>query len=248
MRQILLDTETTGLEPRDGHRIVEIGAVEMVNRSLTGLHFHEYLNPQRVMDDEVIKVHGLTNAFLDDKPLFANVALAFLDFVRGAEIIIHNASFDLGFINHELAKLDAETGTRYGRIEDHVSGVVDSLKVARRLHPGQRKSLDALCRRYSINNSARTLHGALLDSQILADVYLAMTGGQSSLGLEAHEGGAQDEATLLPRSLSAQRPAITVIRASEAELTAHAQRMEAIQKAAGGTSVWGRLERGAESA
>lgn len=246
MRQILLDTETTGLEPREGHRIVEIGAVEMVNRGLTGLHFHEYLNPQRVMDDEVIKVHGLTNAFLNDKPLFADVALAFLDFVRGAEIIIHNASFDLGFINHELAKLDAEKGTRYGRIEDHVSGVVDSLKVARRLHPGQRNSLDALCRRYSINNSARTLHGALLDSQILADVYLAMTGGQSSLGLEAHEGGAQDEASLLPRSLSAQRPAIKVIRASEAELTAHVQRMEAIQKAAGGTSVWGRLERGAE--
>ncbi len=240
MRQILLDTETTGLEPREGHRIVEIGAVELVNRSLTGLTFHEYLNPERIMNDEVIRVHGLTNAFLDDKPRFAAVAQSFLDFVRGAELIIHNAAFDLGFINHELAKLDKDTGTEYGRIEDHVSGVVDSLKLARRLHPGQRNSLDALCRRYSIDNSHRQLHGALLDSEILADVYLAMTGGQSSLGLESHEANARAEGGEVPRSLPASRPRVAVLCANEDELAAHELRMTAIQKAAGGMTIWGR--------
>jgi len=239
MRQILLDTETTGLEPREGHRIVEIGAVELVNRSLTGLTFHEYLNPERIMDDEVIRVHGLTNAFLDDKPRFAAVAQSFLDFVRGAELIIHNAAFDLGFINHELAKLDADTGTRFGRIEDHVSGVVDSLRLARRLHPGQRNSLDALCRRYGIDNSHRQLHGALLDSEILADVYLAMTGGQSSLGLESHEAHGHAEGGEVPRMLPASRPRVAVLCASEAELEAHEMRMAAIQKAAGGMTIWG---------
>lgn len=239
MRQILLDTETTGLEPREGHRIVEIGAVELVNRSLTGQTFHEYLNPERIMDDEVIRVHGLTNAFLDDKPRFAAVAQSFLDFVRGAELIIHNAAFDLGFINHELARLDKDTGTEYGRIEDHVSGVVDSLKLARRLHPGQRNSLDALCRRYSIDNSHRQLHGALLDSEILADVYLAMTGGQSSLGLESHEANALAEGGEVPRSLPASRPRVAVLCANEDELAAHELRMTAIQKAAGGMTIWG---------
>ncbi|MDD2892718.1 MAG: DNA polymerase III subunit epsilon [Halothiobacillaceae bacterium] len=244
MRQIILDTETTGLEPREGHRIVEIGAVELVNRSLTKLSFHEYLNPERIMDDEVIRVHGLTNAFLDDKPLFAAVAQPFLDFVRGAELIIHNAAFDLGFINHELAKLDAETGTKYGRIEDHVRGVVDSLKLARRLHPGQRNSLDALCRRYSIDNSHRQLHGALLDAEILADVYLAMTGGQSSLGLESHEAHAHGEGGEAPRPLPASRPRLAVLRANAAELEAHEQCMAAIQKAAGGMAVWKRCAPG----
>ena len=239
MRQILLDTETTGLEPREGHRIVEIGAVELFNRSLTEQTFHQYLNPQRVMDDEVIKVHGLTNAFLQDKPLFADVAQAFLDFVRGAELIIHNAAFDLGFINHELATLDKETGSRFGRIEDHVSGVIDSLKLARRLHPGQRNSLDALCKRYGIDNSHRQLHGALLDSEILADVYLAMTGGQSSLGLESHEAHAQGEGGEVPRLLPASRPRLAVLRAGDAELEAHGVRMAAIKKAAGGMTVWG---------
>ena len=238
MRQIFLDTETTGIEPREGHRIVEIGAVEMRDRRLSGHVFHEYLNPQRVMDEEVIRVHGLTNAFLDDKPLFVDVAGRFLDFVRGAELIIHNASFDLGFINHELAKLDAESGTQYGRIEDHISGVVDSLKLARRLHPGQRNSLDALCRRYSIDNSHRQLHGALLDSEILADVYLSMTCAQSTLGLESHEAHAQ-EGGEVPRPLPASRPRLAVVRANAAELEAHEQRMAAIQKAAGGMTVWG---------
>ncbi len=239
MRQIFLDTETTGLEPREGHRIVEIGAVELVNRNLSGQTFHQYLNPERIMDDEVIRVHGLTNAFLEDKPLFASVAQALLDYVRGAELIIHNAAFDLAFINHELATLDKETGTTYGRIEDHVSGVVDSLKLARRLHPGQRNSLDALCKRYGIDNSHRQLHGALLDSEILADVYLAMTGGQSSLGLESHEAAAQGEGGEAPRRLPALRPRLAVLHASEAELEAHVARMAAIKKAAGGMTVWG---------
>ena len=239
MRQILLDTETTGLEPREGHRIVEIGAVELVNRSLSGQTFHQYLNPERIMDEEVIRVHGLTNAFLEDKPLFASVAQSLLDYVRGAELIIHNAAFDLAFTNHELAKLDKETGTTYGRIEDHVSGVVDSLKLARRLHPGQRNSLDALCRRYSIDNSHRQLHGALLDSEILADVYLAMTGGQSSLGLESHEANALAEGGEVPRSLPASRPRVAVLCANEDELAAHELRMTAIQKAAGGMTIWG---------
>jgi len=243
MRQILLDTETTGLEPREGHRIVEIGAVELVNRSLTGLTFHEYLNPERVMDDEVIRVHGLTNAFLDDKPRFASVAQSFLDFVRGAELVIHNAAFDLGFINHELAKLDTDTGTKFGRIENHVAGVVDSLKLARRLHPGQRNSLDALCRRYGIDNSHRQLHGALLDSEILADVYLAMTGGQSSLGLESHETQTHGEDSEVLRLLPASRARVAVLYANHDELAAHEQHMAAIQKAAGGMTIWGEVAR-----
>ncbi len=240
MRQIILDTETTGIEPREGHRIVEIGALEMQERRITGLTFHEYLNPQRVMDEEVIRVHGLTNEFLDDKPLFAEVAERFLDFVRGAELIIHNAAFDLGFINAELERLGKASKTDYGRIEDHVSGVVDSLKLARKMHPGQRNSLDALCRRYGIDNSHRQLHGALLDAEILADVYLAMTGGQSSLGLESHEAHSMGEGEEnAPRLLPASRPKLAVLRASASELEAHARRMEAIKKAAGGTMVWG---------
>ncbi|HET20229.1 MAG TPA: DNA polymerase III subunit epsilon, partial [Chromatiales bacterium] len=183
MRQIILDTETTGLEPREGHRIIEIGAVEMLSRDITGTDYHQYLNPEREIDDDAVRVHGLTNAFLADKPTFAEVADTFLDYVRGAELVIHNAAFDVGFINHELAKL----GPSYGRLEDHVSGVLDTLLLARRMHPGQRNSLDALCKRYAVDNSNRELHGALLDSRILAEVYLAMTGGQSSLGLDSQE-------------------------------------------------------------
>ena len=238
MRQIILDTETTGLEPREGHRIIEIGAVEMLNRDITGQDFHQYLNPDREIDDEAVRVHGLTNDFLADKPSFAQVADQFLDFVRGAELIIHNAAFDVGFINHELAKL----GPRYGRIEDHVSGVLDTLLLARRMHPGQRNSLDALCKRYKVDNSNRALHGALLDSRILADVYLAMTGGQSSLGLDAQDGGMMDEMAYAPRPLAVGRPRLKVLSATLDELEAHEKRMEAVAKAAGGETVWGRLE------
>lgn len=238
MRQIILDTETTGLDARTGDRIIEIGAVEMLNRGITGADYHQYLNPEREVPEDAIRVHGLTNEFLSDKPLFADTVEAFLDFVRGAELVIHNAAFDIGFINSELAKL----GPRYGRIEDHVSGVLDTLMLARRMHPGQRNTLDALCKRYKVDNSNRELHGALLDSRILAEVYLAMTGGQSSLGLDAQEGGMLDEAAFAPRPLAADRPRLKVLRASEDELAAHAKRMEAVAKAAGGETVWARLE------
>lgn len=237
MRQIILDTETTGLEPREGHRIIELGAVELVNRMLTGRDFHQYLNPERSIEAEAVRVHGLTDAFLADKPTFAQVVASFLDFVRGAELIIHNAAFDVGFINHELALL----GPAYGRLEDHVSGVIDTLALARRLHPGQRNSLDALCKRYGVDNSERELHGALLDARILAKVYLAMTGGQSSLGLEGQEGEGRDAMSLTPRRLPANRPRIKVLCATEDELRAHQKRMEAIAKAAGGETVWQRL-------
>jgi len=237
MRQVILDTETTGLDARNGDRIIEIGAVEMFNRGITGVDYHQYLNPEREVPEDAVRVHGLTRAFLGDKPLFAETVDAFLDFVRGAELVIHNAAFDIGFINSELARL----GPRYGRIEDHVSGVLDTLLLARRMHPGQRNTLDALCKRYKVDNSNRELHGALLDSRILAEVYLVMTGGQSSLGLDAQEGGMLDEAAFAPRALPADRPRLKVLHASEDELAAHAKRMEAVTKAAGGEAVWGRL-------
>ncbi len=237
MRQIILDTETTGLEPREGHRIIEIGAVELLDRTLTGRDFHHYLNPGREIEDEAVRVHGLTNAFLADKPSFAEVADAFLDYVRGAELIIHNAAFDIGFINHELAQL----GPAYGRIEGHVSGVLDTLRLARRMHPGQRNSLDALCKRYAVDNRERELHGALLDARILARVYLAMTGGQSSLGLEGQDAGMREAAGEAPRRLAAKRPRLAVPRASAEELAAHELRMQAIAQAAG-KAVWDNLK------
>lgn len=238
MKQIILDTETTGIEPREGHRIVEIGAVELIARKPSGQNFHVYLNPDRVMEDEVIRVHGLTNEFLQDKPRFADEVERFLQFVQGAELIIHNAAFDIGFINHELDVLARETGREFGRIEDHVEGVVDTLRLARRMHPGQRNSLDALCKRYGIDNSHRVLHGALLDAEILADVYLAMTGGQSTLGLEGEEDAAMESHA--PRLLTTARPPLPVLRASDEELALHEARMAAVRKAAGGQAVWDR--------
>jgi DNA polymerase-3 subunit epsilon len=178
MRQIVLDTETTGLKPEDGHRIIEIGALELVDRSLTGRQFHKYLNPERAVDAEAVEVHGLSDEFLEDKPKFAEIAEEFVEFIRGAELIIHNAAFDVGFLDSELARLAAPV-----RIED-VAQVLDTLELAREMHPGQRNNLDTLCRRYEVDNSNRTLHGALLDSELLADVYLLMTGGQVDLGLD----------------------------------------------------------------
>ena len=175
-RQIVLDTETTGLEAEQGHRVIEIGAVEIINRRLTGRHFHKYINPQREVDDGAFEVHGLATGFLADKPLFGAVVDEFLAFVDGAEVIIHNAAFDVTFIDYELQLL----GGRQRKLADHCS-VTDSLELARNKHPGQRNSLDALCRRYEVDNSARELHGALLDAEILADVYLLMTGGQTML-------------------------------------------------------------------
>jgi len=181
-RQIVLDTETTGLEPSQGHRIIEIGCVELVNRRLTGNTWHHYFNPEREIDAGAYAVHGLSNEFLADKPLFGDLAEEFLDYIRGAELIIHNAPFDVGFLNHELSLLDPPRPP-----VEEVASVLDTLLMARQKHPGQKNTLDALCKRYEIDNSARTLHGALLDSEILAEVYLMMTGGQTRLMLDAEE-------------------------------------------------------------
>jgi DNA polymerase-3 subunit epsilon len=182
MRQIVLDTETTGLEVSQGHRIIEIGCVELVNRRVTGNHWHHYFNPQREIDAGAYEVHGISNDFLQDKPLFADLAADFHDYVKGAELIIHNAPFDVGFLNHELSLPE----TAMAPLEQSC-GILDTLVLARQKHPGQKNNLDALCKRYDIDNSQRSLHGALLDARILADVYLAMTGGQTSLGLDAEQ-------------------------------------------------------------
>lgn len=187
-RQIVLDTETTGLEPSQGHRIIEIGCIEIANRRLTSNHWHHYLQPDREIDAGAFAVHGISNEFLQDKPRFADVVDSFLEYIRGAQLIIHNAPFDLGFLNHELTLLnDSRPGV------EEICSVLDTLVMARQKHPGQKNNLDALCKRYEIDNSARTLHGALLDSEILADVYLTMTGGQTTLSLDS-EGSDSDDA------------------------------------------------------
>lgn len=235
MRQVVLDTETTGLEPAGGHRIIEIGCVELVNRRLTGHHYHQYLQPDREIDAGALEVHGISNEFLADKPRFIEVAEVFLGFIKGAELIIHNAPFDVGFINHEFGML----GPSWGAIADHC-GVVDTLALARQLHPGQKNNLDALCKRYGIDNSHRDLHGALLDAEILADVYLAMTGGQVALSLEdAHSRLAVSGKAA--RKLDAQRPPLKVVRAAAEELVAHERRLDAIDKESGGNCLWRKL-------
>ena len=226
IRQIVLDTETTGLEPEQGHRIIEIGCVEMVDRRLTGNNFHQYLQPDREIDAGAVEVHGITNEFLADKPHFIDVASDFLDYVRGAELIIHNAPFDIGFLNHELARMGE--GSRMSNL----CAVTDTLVMAKKMHPGQRNSLDALCKRYDIDNSHRELHGALLDAEILADVYLMMTGGQAALTLEV--GGAEAGAASSVdgiRRLPAGRPALKVVRASSEELAAHERILERMGEA-----------------
>lgn len=232
MRQIVLDTETTGLEPSQGHRVIEIGCVELVNRRLTGNHFHQYLQPDRDIDEGAIEVHGISNEFLLDKPRFADVARDFLDFVRGAQLIIHNAPFDMGFLNNELSLLTEPPG----RLEEFCS-VLDTLPMARELHPGQKNSLDALCKRYDVDNSHRELHGALLDAEILADVYLAMTGGQTSLSLDGLGEGTGSTISEI-RRLAAGRPRLKVIAAMPEELAAHEARLAALDKASGGHCVW----------
>lgn len=232
MRQIVLDTETTGLEPAQGHRIIEIGCVELINRRMTENRYHQYINPEREVDDGAIEVHGITNEFLADKPVFADVVEDFLRFIRGAELIIHNAPFDVGFINHELRLLDNQAQS----VEAFCS-ILDTLMMARNMHPGQKNSLDALCKRYEIDNSARDLHGALLDAEILAEVYLAMTGGQVRLSLGGVSETAKGKAEQ-PRPVSRQRGPLPVIRATEGELLAHAERLGAIDKVSGGQCVW----------
>jgi DNA polymerase III subunit epsilon len=225
-RLVVLDTETTGLNPQDGHRIIEIGCVELVNRRLTGKRFHVYINPDRVIDDGAVAVHGITSQFLVDKPRFNEVAAEFIAFIKGAELVIHNAPFDVGFINHEFAKLNHGEVSKY-------STVFDTLAYARKKHPGQRNSLDALCKRYNIDNSHRELHGALLDAEILAEVFLLMTGGQISLLDEPRndDPAASQQHTI--KHLAADRPPLAIIRCGEQELQEHEQRLEAIQKASG---------------
>jgi len=227
MRQIILDTETTGLDPGQGHRIIEVAAVEMVNRRLTGNHLHRYVNPDRDIDAGAMQVHGITPEFLQDKPRFAGIAREFVDFIQGAELIIHNAPFDVGFLNMELRLLEMAP------LATWCDGVTDTLALAKTLHPGQRNNLDALCKRYGVDNTARTLHGALLDCELLAAVYLALTRGQESLsiGLDTHsEQAARDVAHARPRPI--------LLAASNAELEAHASLLEAIAKESKGACLW----------
>ena len=224
MRQIILDTETTGLEPSEGHRIIEIGCVELVDRRLSHKHLHQYINPERDIEDGALEVHGISREFLQDKPLFSEVVDEFLAFIEGAELIIHNAPFDVGFLDHELSLLG-----RPDRIADYAT-VLDTLELARDLHPGQRNSLDALCKRYDVDNSSRKLHGALLDAEILADVYLVMTGGQNDLGLSFE--APPSAADLSPAEL-AERPRLFVMTASDEEIAAHEARVEAIHEKSG---------------
>lgn len=231
-RIVVLDTETTGLNPQEGHRIIEIGCVEMVKRRLTGKRFHAYINPDRIIDDGAIAVHGITNQFLDDKPRFEQIAEDFIAFIKGAELVIHNAPFDVGFINHEFSRLTHNPVT----IADY-SEVFDTLAFARKKHPGQRNSLDALCKRYNIDNSHRDLHGALLDAEILADVFLLMTGGQSSLLDDGQAEMNESSIKIDVKRTPSDRPALKIIRCNDEELTAHQQRLEAIEKA-GGVCIW----------
>ncbi len=231
-RQIVLDTETTGLDAKNGDRVVEIGCVELLNRRVGERGFHQYLNPERDIDEGAAKVHGLTREFLSDKPRFADIAAAFLDYIAGAELIIHNADFDVGFLDAELARAGL------GRLAGHVSGVVDTLAMARELHPGKRNSLDALCERYAIDNAHRTLHGAQLDARLLADVYLAMTRGQESLVIEMDTPA---EAAAAVARVDASK--LTVLKASREEEAAHQAYLDALDKVAkGGASVWRKLQ------
>lgn len=226
MRQIFLDTETTGLYPDQGHRIIEIAAVEIFNRRPTQRHFHIYINPEREIDPGAQEVHGISLEFLQDKPLFANIAEEFIEFIRGAELIIHNAPFDVGFLNMELARLNLD------KLQSYISGIIDTLKMAKEMRPGQRNNLDALCRHYGIDNSQRTLHGALLDAELLAEVYIAMTRGQESLLMELSSPVEQ----VTQASLAVDLSAIKLLAADEEELAAHQQYVESLTKS--GASIW----------
>ena len=241
MRQIVLDTETTGLETSDGHRIIEIGCVELINRRLTGKHFHQYINPQREVDPGAMEVHGITNEFLDDKPLFSAIVDEFLSFVEGAELIIHNAPFDLGFLDYELSIESDRCGRELPKIES-ICGVIDTLIMARRKHPGQRNTLDALCTRYDVDNSSRDLHGALLDSEILADVYLAMTGGQTALTLQSeNRQGGEESSWVTGEIVRVNRSALSlsVVKASAEEIQSHEAYLDLLDKKSDG-AVWRR--------
>lgn len=238
MRQIILDTETTGLEPSEGHNIIEIGCVEMFNRRLTGKTYHQYIKPDREVDDEAVQVHGITNDFLEDKPKFAEVMEEFVEFVRGAELIIHNAAFDIGFLDAELDR------NNYHERMENFCLVTDSLLLARKKHPGQKNNLDALCNRYGINNSHRELHGALLDSEILADVYLALTGGQTDLSLNS--GGEDGDGGASIRRLTGADD-LPVVTVNEEDLQAHGAFLQMLDKKSGGECLWNKKAESAES-
>jgi DNA polymerase III subunit epsilon len=234
MRQIVLDTETTGLEPSANHRIIEIGGVELVDRKFTGRHFHKYINPERDIDDGAFEVHGLSREFLSDKPVFAEIAGELLDFIRDADLVIHNAPFDVAFLDAELSLLpDAMPPI------SAICGVTDSLAIARHKHPGQKNSLDALCRRYGVDNSARTLHGALLDAEILADVYLLMTGGQTALfSADSDEDGTQTAKPVVRLKSAGERAPLKVICASAEELEAHTAWLDQLDQSSETGSRW----------
>jgi len=240
MRQVVLDTETTGLEPTYGHRIIEIGCVELKNRRITDRQYHQYLNPEREIEDGAYEIHGISNEFLANKPRFADIAQEFIDFVKDSELIIHNAPFDVGFINAELKRL----GKNWGQLEDYCT-VIDTLLMAREKHPGQKNSLDALCRRYEIDNSQRDLHGALLDAQILLDIYLAMTGGQTSLLLH-DEMTSQNYKAQAKRDLDPDRPRLCIVQPTKEELRAHHEKLEIIDKQSEGKCIWKILEKAVE--
>jgi DNA polymerase-3 subunit epsilon len=235
MRQIFFDTETTGLEADKGDRIIEIGCVEMVNRQLTGNNLHLYINPERASHEDALRVHGLTEQFLSDKPKFAEIVDQLLGFLAGAELVIHNAPFDIGFVNAELRRL------RRGVLTDHVAGVRDTLLMARDLFPGKANSLDALCRRLEVDNSKRTLHGALLDAELLADVYIRLTRGQDALLMDEHGDKAGGD-MIAVEAVDLSRFELPVLRASEAELAAHAKLLTDLDKAAGGACQWRKIE------
>jgi DNA polymerase-3 subunit epsilon len=228
MRQIVLDTETTGLNPRTGDRVIEVGCVELHNRMLTGNNFHRYINPERDSEEGALAVHGLTTEFLRDKPKFAEIANELRDYIAGAEVIIHNAPFDLGFLNNEFKLLGLPTFT------EHCSGVIDTLVNAKEMHPGKRNSLDALCDRYGVSNSHRKLHGALLDAELLADVYLSMTRGQNSLSMDLEEETGGDGLSLEAVALAD----IVVLAASADELAEHESLLGGLDKAVKGNCVW----------
>lgn len=227
MRQIVLDTETTGLEPSQGHKIIEIGCVEMINRRLTGNNYHQYLQPDREIDEGALAVHGISNQFLADKPRFSDIIKDFIEYLDGAELIIHNAPFDVGFIDHELKLAGAE----YGTVSTYCT-VIDTLVMARKLRPGKKNNLDVLCREYDVNNAHRDLHGALLDAELLSEVYLRMTGGQSNLSLDNAETSKTASGELMIKKLSANRKPIRIITANDEELKAHQAIIEKMGEAA----------------
>jgi DNA polymerase III subunit epsilon len=235
-RQIFLDTETTGLSPESGDRIIEIGCVEMVNRRLTGKHLHFYINPERPNHEDAVRIHGLTDEFLADKPVFAKLVDDILDYCRGAEIIIHNASFDVGFLNAELNRLGR------GKFTEHVDSVIDSLTMAREMFPGKSNSLDALCKRLEVDNTHRTLHGALMDAELLAEVYINMTRGQDALLIDAGSEGGDAAGALMAAAIDLSQFQLAVVGPTPEEAEAFEKALADIDKASGGKAVWKSLE------